>query len=263
MLRKMLYSHSKVAKELLYLETGNIPCRFVLMARRLNFLYYMLQLDSETLLRSFLQAQIDKPSVGDWILTVLQDIETLNLNLSIEGILVISKSSFKKKVKQAIRDKAFEYLVSQQATHSKAKPLKYSKLQLQPYLQPGVVDLTIKEKAFVFEARSRMMDIRDNFKIGNSDLKCRACKVEVEDQPHLLRCTKLVENGEIVRDIPNYSDLFGEDAAKVVAVSRILQRKFTMLKSYINQSAPTAVSVSCTSNSNGSASTLLRRSGFG
>ena len=95
----------------------------------------MLQLHSETLLRSFLQAQIDKPSVGDWILTVLQDIETLNLNLSIEGILVISKSSFKKKVKQAIRDKAFEYLVSQQATHSKAKPLKYSKLQLQLQLQ--------------------------------------------------------------------------------------------------------------------------------
>ena len=59
--RKMLYSYSKVAKELLYLETGNIPC-FVLMARMLNFLFYMqLQLNSETLLRSFLQAQIDSP----------------------------------------------------------------------------------------------------------------------------------------------------------------------------------------------------------
>ena len=131
MLRKMLYSHSKVAKELLYLETGNIPCRFVLMARRLNFLFYMLQLDSETLLRCFLQAQIDKPTVGDWITTVLNDIETLNLNINLEGIAVISKSRFKKKVKQAITVKAFEYLVNQQATHSKAKPLKYTKLQLQ------------------------------------------------------------------------------------------------------------------------------------
>ena len=176
---------------------------------------------------------------------------------------MISKNSFKKKVKQAIREKAFEYLVSQQTTHSKAKPLKYSKLQLQPYLQPGVVDLTIKEKAFVFEARSRMIDIRDNFKNGKSDLKCRACNVEVEDQPHLLRCTKLVENGEIVQDIPNYSDLFGEDAAKIAAVSRILQRKFTLLKSFNNQSAPSTVSVSCTSTSNGSASTLLRQCGFG
>ena len=261
--RKMLYSYSKVAKELLYLETGNIPC-FVLMTRMLNFLYYMqLQLNSETLLRSFLQAQIDKPTVGDWITTVLQDIESLNLNIDLEGIAVISKNRFKKKVKQAITEKAFEYLVNQQASHSKAKPLKYSKLQLQPYLRPGVVDLTIKEKAFIFEARSRMMDIRDNFKNGKSDLLCRACNVEVEDQPHLLRCTKLVENGEIVQDIPNYSDLFGEDAVKIAAVSRILQRKFTLLKSYINQSAPTAVTVSCTSTSNGSASTLLQQSGFG
>ena len=58
--RKMLYSYSKVAKELLYLETGNIPC-FVLMARMLNFLHYMQLQNSETLLRSFLQAQIDSP----------------------------------------------------------------------------------------------------------------------------------------------------------------------------------------------------------
>ena len=225
----------------------------------------MLQLDSETLLRSFLQAQIDKPTVGDWITTVLQDIETLNLNIDLEGIAVISKNRFKKKVKQAITAKAFEYLVNQQASHSKAKPLKYSKLQLQPYLRPGVVDLTIKEKAFIFEARSRMIDLRDNFKSGKSELKCRACNVEVEDQPHLLRCTKLMEDGELVQHIPEYSDLFGHDAAKIAAVSRILQRKFTVLKSFNNQSAPNTVSVSvtCTSTSNGSASTSPRRSGFG
>ena len=234
----------------------------MLMARRLLFLFYMLQLDSETLLRSFLQAQIDKPTVGDWITTVLQDIETLNLNLSLEGIIVISKSKFKMRVKQAITEKAFSYLVSQQASHSKAKPLKYSKLKLQPYLQAGVVDLTIKEKAFIFEARSiRMIDISDNFKNGKSDLKCRACKVEIEDQPHLLQCTKLIEHGEIVQNIPNYSDLFGDDAKKIAAVSKILQRKFTLLKEFKNQSAPNTVTVTC--DSNGSASTLPQQSGFG
>ena len=151
----MLYSHSKVAKELLYLVTGNIPC-FVLMARMLNFLHYMQLQNSETLLRSFLQAQIDKPSVGDWITTVLQDIETLNLNIDLEGAAVISKSRFKKKFKQAITVKAFEYSVNQQANHSKAKSLKYSKLQLQLYLQSGAGDLTKKEKAFIFEAWIRM-----------------------------------------------------------------------------------------------------------
>ena len=231
------------------------------MARRLNFLFYMLQLDSETLLRCFLQAQIDKPTVGDWITTVLNDIETLNLNINLEGIAVISKSRFKKKVKEAITVKAFEYLVNQQATHSKAKPLKYTKLQLQPYLQSGAGDLTIKEKAFIFEARSRMMDIKDNFKTGRTDLNCRACNVEVEDQPHLLQCNMLIENGEIVQNTPNYSDLFCDDVGKIAAVSRTLQRKFTLLKNFNNQSAPNTVTFTC--NSNGSASTLPRQSRFG
>ena len=174
---------------------------------------------------------------------------------------MISKSRFKKKVKQAITVKAFEYLVNQQATHSKAKPLKYTKLQLQPYLQSGAGDLTIKEKAFIFEARSRMMDIKDNFKTGRTDLNCRACNVEVEDQPHLLQCNMLIENGEIVQNTPNYSDLFCDDVGKIAAVSRTLQRKFTLLKNFNNQSAPNTVTFTC--NSNGSASTLPRQSGFG
>ena len=106
-----------------------------------------------------------------------------------------------------------------------------------------------------------MIDISDNFKNGKSDLKCRACKVEIEDQPHLLQCTKLIEHGEIVQNIPKYSDLFGDDAKKIAAVSKILQRKFTLLKDFKNQSAPNTVTVTC--DSNGSASTRLRRSGFG
>ena len=85
------------------------------------------------------------------------------------------------------------------------------------------------------------------------------CNVEVEDQPHLLQCNKLIEVGE--QNTPNYSDLFSDDAGKISAVIRILQRKFTLLKNYNNQSAPNTVTVTC--HSNDSASTLPRqRLGF-
>ena len=125
--------------------------------------------------------------------------------------------------------------MNQQATPSKAKSLKYSKLQLQPYLQSGAGDLTKKEK------------------LGSE------CNVEVKDQPHLLQGNKFIEDGE--QNTPNYSDLFSDDAGKISAVIRILQRKFTLLKNYNNQSAHNTVTVTC--HSNDSASTLPRqRLGF-
>ena len=40
MLRKLLFAHSKTPIELLYLETGSIPIRFILMNRRLTLLLY-------------------------------------------------------------------------------------------------------------------------------------------------------------------------------------------------------------------------------
>ena len=47
LLRRILAAHSKTPKELLYLETGNIPVRYILMARRINFLHYCRELRSD------------------------------------------------------------------------------------------------------------------------------------------------------------------------------------------------------------------------
>ena len=54
LLRDILSAHPKTAKELLYLETGSLPVRYVIMSRRLNFLHYILCEEEDTLLRRFL-----------------------------------------------------------------------------------------------------------------------------------------------------------------------------------------------------------------
>ena len=38
-----------------------------------------------------------------------------------------------------------------------------------------------------------MVEVNCNFKSGKSDLICRKCKIEEEDQRHLLVCPKLIE----------------------------------------------------------------------
>ena len=54
LLRKVFSAHSKTPKETLFLESGNIAIRFILMSRRLNFLHYLLNEVETSLVRKFL-----------------------------------------------------------------------------------------------------------------------------------------------------------------------------------------------------------------
>ena len=132
-------------------------------------------------------------------------------------------------VKEKVKKKSFEYLTKIQATHSKAKNIVYKKLNLQTYLGSDS-SLTIKEKSLIFAARARMLEVKANFKIGKTDLRCRKCLVEEETQKHLLECSELRDNS-IVSDsnIPNYEDLYSIDREKVEAIGRVLLHKYHCL----------------------------------
>ena len=116
-----------------------------------------------------------------------------------------------------------------QATHSKSKNIVYKKLGIQTYLSPDS-SLTIKEKSFIFSARARMIDVKANFKVGKTNLRCRKCLKEEETQSHLLECPELMDNSVMIgSDIPKYEDLFSTDMDKVEVIGRILLQKFHKL----------------------------------
>ena len=56
-LRFLVNSHSKTAREFLYLELGTIPIRYILVARRINFLQTILKRDKEELTKRILDVQ--------------------------------------------------------------------------------------------------------------------------------------------------------------------------------------------------------------
>ena len=116
-------------------------------------------------------------------------------------------------------------------THSKCKDIIYNELKLQEYLQPGS-KMTIREKCFVFAARSRMLDIHANFKVGNDDIKCRKCRKSDEDQRHLLKCPELSDRSIVQSSSTiSYEDLFCNDIKKVEAIGKVLESKLKQLKS--------------------------------
>ena len=70
----------------LYLESGQIPARFVIRRMKLIFVHYILTQKEETLMRKFLMAQKNIPTKGDWYSDVSNILEDFEINLKIEDL---------------------------------------------------------------------------------------------------------------------------------------------------------------------------------
>ena len=142
--------------------------KYVIISRRINFLHHILCQDEDSLLSRFLSAQCENPIKGDWASSVKRDLEFLNIKLSFKEKSSYSKKAFKVIVKDAVKAKAFSDLSRAQKGHSKGKEIVYRELSLQKYLNADS-PLTIKEKRFLFSARTRGLDVKNNFKQGKNN----------------------------------------------------------------------------------------------
>ena len=188
------------------------------------------------MLKECFEAQDEDPTRGDWVTTVKADLEELDIKMSFRDIRNVSANSFKKIVKKQIRIKTLEYLQQCQQTHSKSKHVTYQKLEMEGYLKPGN-DLTIQEKQFIFKARTLMLNVKMNFKVGQTDLNCRhGCNVP-EIQRHILDCAAIGDNCVTSHEAPQYSDIFGDEVDKISTIGRILM---TRSKSFLQDNTPSA-----------------------
>ena len=110
LLRRILEAPVSTPIEMLYLELGVVPIRFKMMERRLNFLWYILHEDEETLINMFLQAQLKSPVHGDWGQTCYKDLEELDISLTISDIERMPEQSLRRLVKEKTDMKALDYL---------------------------------------------------------------------------------------------------------------------------------------------------------
>ena len=116
-------------------------------------------------------------------------------------------------------------------------------MKLQEYLKSGQA-LSIEEKAFIFAARSNMIDVHANFKIGKTDILCRKCQSEDETQQHILVCKALSDNCVLdISHIPEYEDLNSENPIKIANIGQILINKFKLLSIVHRQSPSAAINV--------------------
>ena len=135
--------------------------------------------------------------------------------ISPEDIEKLSKDQFRKVVQDRIDVKALEYLNCLKAKHRKVLHIQHHSLQLQPYFSPENVS-NVQLSKFLFQARSRMLDLRGNFKqkYRKNDWNCElGCKKE-ETQEHLFICEKLSDSAVSIQQVAEYDDLFSNQLGK-------------------------------------------------
>ena len=229
LLRQILKAPRGTPKEMIYLELGCIPLRELIRERRLMFLYYILHEEPNSLIYRFFQAQFKNKNKKDWVTTVLNDLEHLDLNHeTMETIKNMNKTSFKKLIKKKIYEKTFENLEKLKSTHSKVEHVEHSDIVMQKYLQPNTVKMTKDDAQLIFKLRCRMTDIKVNLKGKYDEIECGACGIEEENQQHIITCKELNKNR--IREEVEYAKIFNGTVIEKLKIAKIFQENFAILE---------------------------------
>ena len=108
----------------------------------------------------------------------------------------MKKSQFRNVVKEKLEQKTFMKLENLKKNHSKVKNIEHNRMVMQKYLQPNSMKMSKEDAQLIFRIRSKMSNVKCNFKGKYEDLKCRACKSEDEDQKHVVECKVLNSSKE-------------------------------------------------------------------
>ena len=121
----------------------------------------------------------------------MKDIQDIKLGICLDDIKLMKKVKLKCIFNRAVKKKALKRLNRKKINHSKGKELKYTYLEMQKHLRPSQVNITHEEIITIFKLRTRMTDVKDNFKGKHEKFECEICKEEKETQHHILKCNKL------------------------------------------------------------------------
>ena len=215
-------------------ELGEIPIRFIVKERRLNFLWYILHEDKDSLINMCLTKQLESPGHGDWGQSCKKTLKEFDLDLSIADIEKIKEEQLRSLVRTKIEENTLEYLNKLKSKYSKVMNILHPKLVMQTYLEAN--ELTTYESKFPSTLRSRMLEVKVNYREKYFLNTCPCCLMEEDTQEHLLYCYILEEEGLLVDNNINYEDIFGSNLERQVNKSRIIKTKFKLRKRIENHS---------------------------
>ena len=229
LIRRALQCPPSTRKESYNLELGLLPISAIIMARRVNYLQYIVKSDENGMLKKFFQAQYDSPSQGDWTEQARIDLKILNIEENFETLKEVSKAKFKKTVKIKTEECALDQLNEKKFEHSKMENVIYTELKIQDYLTSR--ELTTGQKRIIFKYRMRMADFSENFRGSSPPQPCRMCNFHRDSQTHSVICYETLKN---VTSQGNYNEIFTKRIKKETAemleeITKIRKNKLILM----------------------------------
>ena len=179
LIKNLFQISSCVPIDLLYLEIGVWPIRFVIKKRRCLYLHRILQQTEDSTLFRFFLAQLKDPKQGDWASQVLKDLKELEIQYELEQIQQMSYNKYSQLLTSNIDNLAFNWLMnkkrSRTSENAKGKDLNYTQFKMADYLCPLDENISINEQKWLFKCRVEDIDVKANRRWQNEDISCFSC----------------------------------------------------------------------------------------
>ena len=234
LLRRILKAPKSTPKEMLYLELGCVPLRELIRKRRISFCQYILKQSPSSMLYRFLESQLKGRKPKDWISQVLVDIQELKLNLDLEEIKLMKKSKLKSILNNAVKVKALEELNKIKASHSKVEKVKHNYLEMQKYLKPNDLKMTKENAETIFKMRSRVTEVKINYRGKYETLECDLCSEEEETQEHILKCKEIIKETNNDKEL-EYSKLLDGNMNNQLEIAKIFTENMKRRKKLLDK----------------------------
>ena len=189
------------------------------------------------------KAQKIKPSPGDFVNLVKNDLEKIGLQITDEEISQIPKQKFKKMVKLKVNNAAFTFLKSLQQTHSKMKNIQYEKFDISKYLNSPLFSGNSRSLLLALRTRT-VRGIRCDFPGMFKDKMCPLGCGENDKIENILTCTVLKEyysSNEVSIGKVQYEDIFSKDIYKQKQVTELFEKLLEIRNRLVN-----SLPVACT-----------------
>ena len=137
-----------------------------------------------------------------------------------EEIKLMKKSKLKHILKNSTEEKALEELEKKKAKHSKVMNIKHKQIKMQKYLKSNGLKMNQEEVQTIFKLRSRMTNVKTNFRGKYDNFECELCNEEDENQKHMLECKEIMKKIKVEVKIPEYDELFKGNVRKQLEIAK-------------------------------------------
>ena len=107
------------------------------------------------------------------------------------------------------------------ANHSKVQKLGHEKLKMQNYLKANNHKMSQNESETIFKMRSRVSNVKTNYRGRFENFECSLCNEDMETQQHIIECKSIRNVKKTENENVKYENLYGENVKQQLKIAKL------------------------------------------